>query len=232
MTIPLSSFAHSGRTDSRGGHKDNKNKSGLGPYHYHCGGYPPHLHEGGVCPYKDGGTTTSAKSKTASTPATPKPIYATKIEPINVPVSVNAGDSVELSGAVYPANAEDKEIEWSSDNDKVVQVSTNGTLKAVGIGTSVITAATSRGTSSSFTITVNEVYAEGISIKTKPSDIIIGEDKNVSVEFYPENTTNKNIEWTSDNENVISVANGNIKAVGVGKAKISAYIIILLTVLK
>ena len=63
VTIPLSSFAHSGRTDSRGGHKDNKNKSGLGPYHYHCGGYPPHLHEGGVCPYKDGGTTTSAKSK-------------------------------------------------------------------------------------------------------------------------------------------------------------------------
>lgn len=27
-------FAHSGRTDSSGGHKDNKNKSGLGYYHY------------------------------------------------------------------------------------------------------------------------------------------------------------------------------------------------------
>lgn len=26
--------AHSGRTDSSGGHKDNKNKSGLGSYHY------------------------------------------------------------------------------------------------------------------------------------------------------------------------------------------------------
>ena len=32
--------AHSGRTDSSGGHRDNKNKSGLGSYHYHCGGYP------------------------------------------------------------------------------------------------------------------------------------------------------------------------------------------------
>ncbi len=28
-------YAHSGRTDSSGGHKDNKNKSGLGYYHYH-----------------------------------------------------------------------------------------------------------------------------------------------------------------------------------------------------
>lgn len=42
--------AHSGGTDSQGGHRDNKNVSGLGSYHYHHG-YGPHLHEGGVCPY-------------------------------------------------------------------------------------------------------------------------------------------------------------------------------------
>ena len=45
--------AHSGRTDGSGGHKDNKNKSGLGYYHYHCGGYPAHLHTNGVCPYRN-----------------------------------------------------------------------------------------------------------------------------------------------------------------------------------
>ena len=32
--------AHSGRTDANGGHRDNKNKSGLGSYHYHCNGHP------------------------------------------------------------------------------------------------------------------------------------------------------------------------------------------------
>lgn len=42
--------AHSGRTDSRGGHHDYKNASGLGSYHYHHG-YPAHLHENGICPY-------------------------------------------------------------------------------------------------------------------------------------------------------------------------------------
>lgn len=46
-------FAHSGRTDSNGGHRDNKNKSGLGSYHYHCGGHPAHLHTKGVCPYSN-----------------------------------------------------------------------------------------------------------------------------------------------------------------------------------
>ena len=44
ISLSLSAFAHGGRTDSSGGHKDNKNKSGLGGYHYHCGGYPAHLH--------------------------------------------------------------------------------------------------------------------------------------------------------------------------------------------
>lgn len=51
IVSPLKTEAHSGRTDRYGGHKDNKNKSGLGYYHYHCGGYPAHLHENGICPY-------------------------------------------------------------------------------------------------------------------------------------------------------------------------------------
>jgi len=40
--------AHQGRTDANGGHHDYKNKSGLGSYHYHCGGNPAHLHPNGV----------------------------------------------------------------------------------------------------------------------------------------------------------------------------------------
>ncbi len=79
FTMP--SFAHSGRTDSNGGHKDNKNKSGLGSYHYHCGGYPAHLHSGGVCPYKSTATTsTTAKSTTSATTNT-NTVKEKKLEP-------------------------------------------------------------------------------------------------------------------------------------------------------
>lgn len=55
--------AHSGRTDSNGGHRDNKNRSGLGSYHYHCGGHPAHLHPHGVCPYSS--TASSAADSSA-----------------------------------------------------------------------------------------------------------------------------------------------------------------------
>ena len=60
---PAFALAHSGRTDASGGHRDNKNKSGLGSYHYHCGGNPPHLHTGGVCPYSKKCSSSDAGSK-------------------------------------------------------------------------------------------------------------------------------------------------------------------------
>lgn len=54
--------AHSGRTDSQGGHHDYQNKSGLGSYHYHHG-YPAHLHPNGVCPYE---TSEAASGQTSN----------------------------------------------------------------------------------------------------------------------------------------------------------------------
>lgn len=57
--------AHSGRTDASGGHRDNKNASGLGSYHYHCKGHPAHLHPNGVCPYAGGGESTQTQAQAA-----------------------------------------------------------------------------------------------------------------------------------------------------------------------
>ena len=63
--MPLGAGAHSGRTDANGGHKDNKNVSGLGSYHYHCGGHEAHLHPNGVCPYASSASSSSSGSSGA-----------------------------------------------------------------------------------------------------------------------------------------------------------------------
>lgn len=83
LLVPCMAFAHSGRTDSAGGHHDYQNKSGLGSYHYHHG-YGPHLHPNGVCPYAEiynTGSTGSGSSDTAqnnSSVVQPKPQKITK----------------------------------------------------------------------------------------------------------------------------------------------------------
>lgn len=61
LSAPLTALSHSGRTDANGGHKDNKNASGLGSYHYHHG-QGPHLHPNGVCPYSTTSSSTSSSS--------------------------------------------------------------------------------------------------------------------------------------------------------------------------
>ena len=73
---PVSSLAHGGKTDSSGGHKDNKNKSGLGSYHYHCGGSDAHLHNNGSCPYSS--SSSSTKKASTSNSATKTSTTSTK----------------------------------------------------------------------------------------------------------------------------------------------------------
>ena len=236
LSMSLSGFAHSGRTDSSGGHKDNKNKSGLGSYHYHCGGYPPHLHAGGVCPYKssssnNGGignsnsssSSSTKKSSSSSSTNIPKTVYATKINVANMPSSIKLGENVKLKGSVYPSNAKDKDISWESSDTTVATIDANGNLAAVGIGTAIISAKTSGGTTSKFNLTVEEISAESITIDNKVNEIIIGETSALSVTFIPADTTNKDIEWKSSDETIISIdQNGRFRALALGRTVITA----------
>ena len=54
-------FAHSGKTDSSGGHYD----SSTGEYHYHHG-YSAHSHPNGECPYTNTNSPTHSFSSHAS----------------------------------------------------------------------------------------------------------------------------------------------------------------------
>lgn len=99
VAMPLTTqlaFAHSGRTDSNGGHKDNKNKSGLGSYHYHCGGNPAHLHESGVCPYSSTSSSGGSSSGGSSTSSQEAIIAAAKKEANDS--GYNAGYSAGCNG--------------------------------------------------------------------------------------------------------------------------------------
>jgi hypothetical protein len=97
LALSITAFAHGGRTDSSGGHKDNQNASGLGSYHYHHG-YPAHLPPGGVCPYDTPATPEPTPTPTpAPTPApTPKPAVSVTAKSSPSEIVIN-GKPVELS---------------------------------------------------------------------------------------------------------------------------------------
>lgn len=227
ILINTIAFAHSGRTDSSGGHRDNKNKSGLGYYHYHCGGHPPHLHNGGVCPYKSGTTTTSQK-----TYSTPKSVYATSVEVSNMPSTIKIGESVKLNASAYPSNAEDNTILWESSDTSVAIVDSNGNLATVGIGTVTISAKTSRGTTSEYDLTVEAIEAESIEIyaidnetrgRCENLEFEVGDKIELQAIVLPENTTDASIEWMVDNTEIAKVdKNGMLTMLSPGKVVVTA----------
>lgn len=74
ISLSITAFAHSGRTDKNGGHNDNIH----GGYHYHCGGHPAHQHPNGVCPYDTGANANVNSKDTVTTKkSTPKTTIAT-----------------------------------------------------------------------------------------------------------------------------------------------------------
>ena len=168
IVISGESFAHSGRTDSNGGHKDNQNKSGLGSYHYHCGGYPAHLHNNGRCPYSSNSkstTSTSSKSsssKSVTTSSSIEDISESIIKTTSVDINENitsmkVGETKMLTASIIPENTEDKTIKWSSNNEDIATVSSTGKVVALKVGTVNITVTTSNGKKDSIVLTVEEV---------------------------------------------------------------------------
>lgn len=161
ISIGINAYAHSGRTDSSGGHKDNKNKSGLGSYHYHCGGHPAHLHTNGVCPYASSSsskssTSSSSSSSTKTTNTKPTTVTVTGIQ-INENIeSLEVGKSKILSATITPSNATNKSITWKSSDESVATVSTAGEITAKKSGTVNITAASSNGKTSMIKINIKE----------------------------------------------------------------------------
>ena len=216
LVFPIVAFAHSGRTDSRGGHKDNKNKSGLGYYHYHCGGHPVHLYPDGICPYS--GYSGNNSSNYSNSNSYTNNNYQDYIVMDDCPKSIEVGDDIILNFTIY-SYYDDFIYTITSTNTSAIRV--NGSvLEAVGAGTSDIIIETSH-ISKTITIQVKEVLAEKFKIYSKLEKLQLGENLSIVYRIEPNNTTNKNVEFSSSNTNIAVIEGDIIVPIGVGDVTIT-----------
>lgn len=166
LSIGVSCYAHSGRTDSNGGHRDNKNKSGLGSYHYHCGGHPAHLHENGICPYSSSSSKTTKSTTSTSTGTSVKTIEVKEIEIITIVDEMEKGDTKYLFTSITPDNATNKEVVWKSSDESIATVDSNGKVTAIKPGKVNITVQTSNGKTDTVEVNVIEKSVNTNTIST------------------------------------------------------------------
>ena len=91
-----------------------------------------------------------------STPGggTPEIVPVSQITLNKTSTSISVGNSEKLTAKVTPENAANKRVTWTSSNENVATVDANGTVKALAVGTTTITATAEGDPSKSATCTV------------------------------------------------------------------------------
>ena len=133
--------------------------------------------------------------------------------------------SATLTAAVIPSNATNKNVTWSSSDEEVATV-VNGVVNALKPGNATITVTTADGNKTAqCAVTVTEevvVPVSAVTVSPKEATVKAGASVTLNGEIQPENASNQNIIWTSDNESVATVAGGVVTGVAVGTAAITA----------
>ena len=137
--------------------------------------------------------------------------------------SMKLGETQTVAATIDPANATNAGIEFSSSDTSVVTVTAAGLVTAVGAGTAKIIATakddSTKKAELEITVTalVQEITIDGFDTMN------VNETQKVDVSVDPEDAANKEYDLTSSNTEILTVdAEGNVKAVGAGTAKIIA----------
>ena len=131
------------------------------------------------------------------------------------------GETMTLVATVFPTDATDKKVEWSTSNEAVAVVSPDGQVKAIGNGVATITVKTlDQDKTVSCDITVAQNVTE-ITLDRSSMSLNEGDTQQLNATICPNNAFDKTLSWFSSNDSVATVdENGIVKAVSKGTSTI------------
>ncbi|WP_226654797.1 cell wall-binding repeat-containing protein [Guptibacillus hwajinpoensis] len=147
-------------------------------------------------------------------------VSSVKIEQESYDVLI--GETNTLMASVLPKNATNPSVSWKSSNQDVAIVDEKGTVTGKSVGSATITVTSEDGKLQATTeITVKPIPVTSVKLNKTSNTLKVGETDALIPTVSPSNATNQSVTWDSSNQDVASVdANGNVKALSVGKATI------------
>lgn len=149
--------------------------------------------------------------------------------------TLGLNETLELTAAVVPANATNKNVTWSSSKTDVATV-VNGKVTALKEGETTITVTTEDGgKTAACVVKVRRVIKPVTRVTIEPVDpvVVSSRGKTLSLErkdqtvtltatVYPADAANRAVTWTSSDESVVTVSeSGKITAKEPGVAKVT-----------
>ncbi|MCG8452379.1 MAG: Ig-like domain-containing protein [Spirochaetales bacterium] len=141
-------------------------------------------------------------------------------------LTLKEGETTLLTARVYPSDASNQKIRWSSSDTNVAQVSDTGIVTAKTVGTAEITVTTDDGgftDTCSLTVQSSVVSVNGILLDQSTLKLQTGLKGQLAATISPLNAANPNFSWSSSDASIATVSDdGEVLALAAGEATITA----------
>ena len=150
------------------------------------------------------------------------------VEVIDVSLSlsknnVKVGEKLKATYKITPENATNKKVTFSSNNTDVATIDKNGNIIVLDKGQADIIVKTEDGNKTSFvTLYVKTKSVSSVKLNKTNTNLEEGSHENLFATISPNDATNKEVVWSSSNEDIVSVdQNGNLTGNKNGVANIT-----------
>ena len=180
----------------------------------------------------DGGKVTGIKSGSAVITATTRDggfnascmvtviTHAQGVTLSKTSLTLERGNSEQLTATVQPENASNSSVQWSSSNPAVTTVDKTGLVTGKAAGTSSIVVTTDDG---AFTATCEVkvvISITGLSLSPSTVSMKAGETRSLDLTITPSDATETTVTWSSSVPSVASVKDGVVTALDNGTTTI------------
>ncbi len=170
----------------------------------------------------DGSGTVSYTYNGEATNKQPHPVRSIKVD--KEEVSLEVGSTHQIVATTVPANADDQDFSYESDDDGIATVDENGLITAVSVGDAIITVRCG-GKTKDITVTViaegSSIHAESITLNKEATTLHMGATETLTAIVAPDGVTDTT-GWESSNDDVVTVVGGVLTPVAPGTATITA----------
>lgn len=160
--------------------------------------------------------TISASGVTKSFTVEVKTVPVEEIIIINEIDKIQLGEQYQFKASILPENATNKELLWSSDNEDVLKINSNGRITTESAGTATITCATKSNIEVKTTVEIFEILPESINCEDSVS-LIVGDECDFQINILPEDANNKDFTVNCENENILSFNDSSLEAISEGE---------------
>ncbi len=153
-----------------------------------------------------------------------KYVPVTSVEINEESIDMLIADTLTLTTTVLPEDANDKTVEWSSNNTDVATVTADGFITAIAVGEAIITAKSNDNmdVTGQCTIHVKPVAVTSVTLDKSDEKIQLSKGIQLTATVSPENAANKNISWSSGNEGIATVdETGYVTGIAAGTTEIT-----------